>query len=71
MPKLKFIADMNISPLTVSQLKKKGWEILRVSEIMDVRSSDLDILDYARDNNKVAITKNWRKKDISGFLRSP
>ncbi len=56
MPTLKFIADMNISPLTVSQLKKNGWEILRVSEIMDVRSSDLDILDYARNHQKVVIT---------------
>jgi predicted nuclease of predicted toxin-antitoxin system len=55
-PALKFITDMNISPLTVSRLKKKGWEILRVSEIMDVRSSDIDILNYARDNKKVVIT---------------
>ena len=56
MPALKFIVDMNISPLTVSRLKKKGWEILRISEIMDVRSSDIDILNYARDNKKVVIT---------------
>ncbi|UCH95683.1 MAG: hypothetical protein JSV88_02240 [Candidatus Aminicenantes bacterium] len=26
MPQLKFIVDMNLSPLTVSQLKEKGWE---------------------------------------------
>lgn len=56
MPALEFIADMNISPLTVSQLREKGWKILRVSEIMDVRTADIDILNYARDKNKVVIT---------------
>lgn len=55
-PELKFIADMDISPLTVSQLKKYGWKILRVNEIMDARSSDTDILDYARNQNIVVIT---------------
>lgn len=29
-PELKFIVDMDISPLTVSRLKEYGWEILRV-----------------------------------------
>lgn len=47
---------MNISPLTVSQLRERGWKILRVSEIMDVRTADIDILNYARDENKVVIT---------------
>ncbi|MCX6578944.1 MAG: DUF5615 family PIN-like protein [Candidatus Aminicenantes bacterium] len=56
MPTLEFIADMNISPLTVSQLRERGWKILRVSEIMDVRTADIDILNYARDENKVVIT---------------
>jgi predicted nuclease of predicted toxin-antitoxin system len=55
-PELKFIADMDISPLTVRQLKKYGWEILRVNEIMDARSSDIDILDYAGNQNLVVIT---------------
>lgn len=55
-PELKFIADMDISPLTVSQLKEYGWNILRVNEIMDARSSDSDILDYAGSQNSVVIT---------------
>jgi predicted nuclease of predicted toxin-antitoxin system len=55
-PELKFIADMDISPLTVSRLKKYGWKILRVNEIMDARSSDGDILDYAGSQNSVVIT---------------
>ena len=56
MPQLKFIADMDISPLTVDQLKKGGWEIIRVSDVMDARTSDIEILNYARDHKRVVIT---------------
>ncbi len=56
MPSLEFIADMNISPLTVNRLRERGWNIVRIPEIMDVRTSDIDILDYAQKNNKVIIS---------------
>lgn len=55
-PELKFIADMDISPLTVSQLKQHGWKILRVNEIMDARSTDIDILNHAKNQDLVVIT---------------
>ena len=58
MPQLKFIVDMDLSPLTVSQLKEKGWEIIRVSEVMDVRTDDIVILNYARQHNQVVITSD-------------
>lgn len=58
MPQLKFIVDMDLSPLTVRQLKKKGWEIIRVSEVMDVRTDDIVILNYARQHNQVVITSD-------------
>ncbi len=32
--KLEFLANMNISPLTVEQLRARGWNITRVSEVM-------------------------------------
>jgi predicted nuclease of predicted toxin-antitoxin system len=47
---------MDLSPLTVRQLKEKGWEIIRVSEVMDVRTDDIEILNYAREHNQVVIT---------------
>ena len=56
MPKIKFLADMNISPLTVEQLKNHKWDIIRVSEIMDIRSKDTEILLYAKENDRVIIT---------------
>jgi predicted nuclease of predicted toxin-antitoxin system len=49
---------MNISPLTVSQLQKHGWSVIRVSEIMDKSTKDLDLLEYARLHDMVIITQD-------------
>ena len=58
MPELEFIADMNISPLTVEELRKKGWNIVRVSETMSVKTKDIEILIFAKKNNKVLISQD-------------
>ena len=58
MPKVEFLANMNISPLTVDRLRKLGWNIIRVSEIMDVKTKDIKLINYARKNNKVFITQD-------------
>jgi predicted nuclease of predicted toxin-antitoxin system len=57
-PELAFLANMNISPLTVGELRKLGWDIVRVPEVMDRKSKDADILAYARDHDKVVITQD-------------
>jgi predicted nuclease of predicted toxin-antitoxin system len=49
---------MNISPLTVEQLRNLEWDVIRVSEIMDIRSKDTEILLYARENDRVIITQD-------------
>jgi len=56
--KLEFLANMNISPVTVEQLRTRGWNIKRVSEVMDKGSKDIDILIYAQRQNKVVITQD-------------
>lgn len=59
MPKVEFLANMNISPLTVGKLRKLGWNIVRVSEIMDVKTKDIKLINYA-----IALLKsypNWKK----------
>jgi len=43
-PDIEFLADMNISPSTVKQLKKQGWNIVRISEILDSKSTDIRII---------------------------
>jgi len=62
---LEFLANMNISPITVEKLRGLGWHIIRVSEIMDIKSKDLQILDYAKEHNKVLITQDL---DFSAIL---
>jgi predicted nuclease of predicted toxin-antitoxin system len=57
-PKLAFLADMNISPLTVLHLKGRGWNIIRVSEVMDKSTKDLGLLEYARRHDMVIITQD-------------
>jgi predicted nuclease of predicted toxin-antitoxin system len=64
-PRLEFLTNMNISPLTVEQLRKNGWNIVRVSEVMDRGSKDIDILIYAQQQNKVVIRQDH---DFSAIL---
>jgi len=56
---------MNISPLTVEDLRSLGWSIVRVPEIMDKKSKDRELLIYARKHNKVVITQDL---DFSSLL---
>ena len=56
MPKLAFLANMNISPLTVEQLRKLRSSIERVPEVMKKESRDKEVLSYARRHNKILIT---------------
>jgi len=57
-PELAFLANMNISPLTVEELRKLGWDIVRIPEVIDRKSKDADILAYARNHNMVVITQD-------------
>jgi predicted nuclease of predicted toxin-antitoxin system len=65
MPELRLLANMNISPETVNALKEKGIDIVRVSEILPVTSSDQEILDLARRENRIVVTQDL---DFSSLL---
>ena len=65
MAKLRFLANMNISPETVKVLQEKGLDIIRVSQILPVTSSDAEILDFARRENRVVVTQDL---DFSALL---
>lgn len=58
MAELEFLANMNISPLTVEKLKKSGWNISRISEVMNSNSKDKEVLAYAREHSKILITQD-------------
>jgi len=62
---IRFLANMNISPKTVESLSKKGWDIIRVSNILPVNTSDQEILDLARQEGRVVVTQDL---DFSALL---
>ena len=55
---MRFLADMNLSPLSVEALRGQGWDILRVSEILPASAGDLEILEWARRQERVVITQD-------------
>ena len=57
MSKLRFLANMNISPDTVAALRKMQWDIYRVSERLPVNASDLEIIELARLEERVIVTQ--------------
>ena len=58
MTNIKLLADMNISPATVSNLQKQGWDIIRVVEVLPATASDLEILEFARQEERVIISQD-------------
>ncbi len=62
---LRLLADMNISPKTVDALRKRGWDIVRVSQLLPVNASDQEILDLARQEGRVVVTQDL---DFSALL---
>jgi predicted nuclease of predicted toxin-antitoxin system len=57
-PSLRFIADMNLSSLTVNDLRRDGWEIGRVSDFLAVDATDNEILAWTRSQDSVLITQD-------------
>ncbi|MBS3984965.1 MAG: DUF5615 family PIN-like protein [Selenomonadales bacterium] len=56
--KLKFIADVHISPRTVGALQSTGYDICRVTDKLASTASDHDIIRLARDEQSVIITQD-------------
>jgi predicted nuclease of predicted toxin-antitoxin system len=62
---LRFLADMNISPVTVAVLAAEGTDIVRVSSLLPANASDESILRLARQEGRVVITQDM---DFSSLL---
>lgn len=56
--KIKFIADMHISPLTVGDLQKAGYDIIRVTEKLPATASDVEIVRLAYQEKAAVITQD-------------
>lgn len=55
---LKFLADMNISPITVELIQARNYEVVRVSHVLKHSSSDNEILEYSRSHNLTLLTQD-------------
>lgn len=62
---IRILADMNISPKTVGILQQKGWDIVRVSSLLPVNTSDEEILNLAHREDRVVVTQDL---DFSALL---
>lgn len=62
---MQFLADMNISPLTVQALAAEGVDIVRVSSLLPANASDEKILALARQHGRILITHDT---DFSALL---
>jgi predicted nuclease of predicted toxin-antitoxin system len=55
---MKLLADLHISPRTVTYLKSLHHDVVRVSDIMPVTSSDEQIVSWAREQGRVILTQD-------------
>ena len=55
---LKFIADVHISPITVSELSDIGYDIQRVTEFLPANTTDEEIIKLSIQKNAVIITQD-------------
>lgn len=56
--RMRLLADLHISPRTVEQLRSHGYDVIRVSDVMDPRSRDEQIVDHARRDGRVILTQD-------------
>lgn len=69
---LKFIADVHISPITVSTLQEAGYQIRRVTDFIPANSSDKKIVELAIQQASVIVTQDLDFSAIiaqSGMVR--
>lgn len=64
-PSIRFLADMNLSPLTAAALAQEGVQIIRVSSLLPADASDEQILNLAREQGRVVMTQDM---DFSALL---
>ena len=65
MTSLRFLVDMNLSSETVPNLRQQGWDVLRVSQVLPMDAEDSEILEFARQQNRVIIRQDL---DFSSLL---
>ncbi len=58
MSNLRLIADVHISPLTVTALNLQGYDIIRSTDFLPPNAADSEILELARTENRIILTQD-------------
>jgi predicted nuclease of predicted toxin-antitoxin system len=58
MSRLLLIADVHISPLTVTALKLQGYNIVRSTDFLPATAADVEILEFARVEGRIVLTQD-------------
>lgn len=56
MSRAGYLANMHISPLTCERLRKAGYQVVRVPEVLSPTASGPEIVQYARDYGMTILT---------------
>ena len=54
----ELLADLHVSPQTVSFLKSLGHDVIRVSEVLPRNATDELIIDRARQDSRIILTQD-------------
>lgn len=63
--RLSFLADLNLSPLSLARLREAGWDVIRSSELLPAKATDAEILELAGRLERVVLTQDL---DFSALL---
>jgi len=56
--KIKFIADIHISPVTIEDLQRSGYNIQRVTEFLPPNAVDEEIINLSIQQDAIIITQD-------------
>ena len=55
---MRFLADLHISPLTVTFPKSLGHDVIRVGEVLPINATDELIIQEARRDSRIILTQD-------------
>ncbi len=55
---IKFIADVHISPITITELRNSGYNINRITDFLPATTTDQEIISFAIEVDAVIITQD-------------
>ncbi|MBF2002828.1 MAG: DUF5615 family PIN-like protein [Synechococcales cyanobacterium M58_A2018_015] len=58
MSRLRLLADVHISPLTVAALNSHGYNIVRTTDLLPATAADEEILELAKVEGRVVLTQD-------------